>query len=248
MSDLIEGRHPVLESLKAGRPINKIMLANNTGRNDILAEIMHLSKQKGIRVEYVEKTALDRLSETGGKHQGIIAYAAAHQYVEVEDILASAHAKSEAPFIILLDGIEDPHNLGAIIRTADAAGAHGVVILKHRAVGLTSIVAKASAGAVEHVPVARVNNLNDCIRKLKEQRIWVMGLDEAGEIDIKKADFKLPLALVIGREGAGLSRLVKENCEMLIKIPMKGKINSLNASVAAGVVMYEVVRQRSNLI
>ena len=242
---MIEGRHPVLESLKAKRPLNKIFLAKGLGQHSVIAQILHLSKSQGVAVEYVDRAALDRVSLTR-THQGVIAFAAAHKYVEVEDILAKAHAQGEPPFILLLDGIEDPHNLGAIIRTADAAGVHGVVIMKHRAVGLTAVVAKTSAGAVEHVPVARVTNLNDCIRKLKEQRIWVVGLDEGGEIDLNKADFKLPLALVIGGEGKGLSRLVRENCDFLVKIEMQGKINSLNASVAAAVVMYEVVRQRKS--
>jgi 23S rRNA (guanosine2251-2'-O)-methyltransferase len=245
MSDLIEGRHPVLESLKAKRPINKIFLARGLGQHSVIAQILHLSKQQGVVVEYVDRAALDRVSLTR-THQGVVAFAAAHKYVEVEDILAKAHAQGEPPFILLLDGIEDPHNLGAIIRTADAAGVHGVVIMKHRAVGLTAVVAKTSAGAVEHVPVARVTNLNDCIRKLKEQRIWVMGLDEKGELELTRADFKLPLALVIGGEGKGLSRLVRENCDFLVRIDMRGKINSLNASVAAAVVMYEVVRQRKS--
>jgi 23S rRNA (guanosine2251-2'-O)-methyltransferase len=247
MSDLIEGRHPVLERLKANKPINKIILAKTAGHSDIIDEIVRLAKQNRVVFEFVDKQALDRVSLTR-KHQGVIALAAAHEYVEVEDLLSAAHAKGEPPFIILLDGIEDPHNLGAIIRTADAAGAHGVVILKHRAVGLTSVVSKVSAGAIEHISVARVNNLNDVIKKLKEQRLWIVGLDEAGDMELSKVDFKLPVALVIGKEGKGLSRLVKENCEMLVRIPMKGKINSLNASVAAGVVMYEVVRQRNSLL
>jgi len=245
MSDLIEGRQPVLECLKAQRPINKILLAKNIERHGAIAQILHLSKQSGLVVEFVDQKALDRLS-LSGRHQGVMAFTAAHKYTEIEDILAAAHAKDQPLFLILLDGIEDPNNLGAIIRTADAAGAHGVVTLKHRAVGLTAAVARSSAGAIEHMPVARVTNLNDCIRKLKEQRVWVAGLDEQAEIEFTRADFKLPLALVVGGEGKGLSRLVKENCDFLVKIDMAGKINSLNASVAAAVVMYEVVRQRKS--
>ncbi|KAF0133964.1 MAG: RNA methyltransferase [Candidatus Saganbacteria bacterium] len=247
MSDLIEGRQPVLEALKAERPINKIQFAENIGRNDAILRIIDLAKQHSVRIEYVKRSSLDQLC-SGRNHQGVIALTAAHEYAELDDLLAAASKKNELPFLVLLDGLEDPQNLGAIIRTADAAGAHGVVITKHRAVGLTAVVAKTSAGAIEHVPVARVNNLNDCIRELKEKRVWVFGLDEKGETNISKADFKLPLALVLGKEGAGLSRLVKENCEMLVSIPIKGKVNSLNASVAAAVAMYEVVRQRQNLV
>lgn len=245
MSELIEGRHPVLEILKAGKPINKIVMAKRLGRHDVLGKIVYLAKQKNIRIEYVEKHILDKMSE-GRKNQGVVAFISAQEYLEVEDILAEVHAKGEVPFLILCDGLEDPHNLGAIIRTADAAGVHGIVIPKHHAAGLTAVVAKVSAGAIAYVPVARVNNLNECIRKLKDSHVWVMGLDGTAEVDYTKADFKLPLALVIGGEGEGLSRMVRENCEILVKIPMKGKINSLNASVAAAVVMYEVVRQRGN--
>ncbi len=242
---MIEGRHPVLECLKAGKPLNKILIARRIGRHDIISQIVQLAKQKSIRVEYAERSILQKLCG-GRNHQGVIAFIAEAEYVEVDDLLAIAHAKGEVPFIILLEGIEDPHNLGAIIRTADAAGAHGIVIPKFRAAGLTAVVSKVSAGAVAHVPVARVSNMNDCIKKLKEQRVWVMGLDGEATIEFTKADFKLPLALVVGGEGKGLSRMAKENCEMLVKIPMKGHINSLNASVAAAVVMYEVVRQRGN--
>ena len=245
MSDLILGRHPVLECLIAERPVNKVLLANNLDKSDTISRILALAKKAQTRVEFVDKKALDRLAE-GQNHQGVIAFAAAHEYVEVEDIIAVAKDRSEVPFIVLLDNLEDPHNLGAILRTADAAGAHGVVITKHRSVSLNTTVAKASSGAIEHVPVAMVNNLNECIRKLKDQRIWVFGLDGSGEIELGQADLKLPLAIVVGGEGQGLSQMVKKNCDFVVKIPMRGKINSLNASVAAAVMMYEVVRQRKS--
>ncbi|MBI5700090.1 23S rRNA (guanosine(2251)-2'-O)-methyltransferase RlmB [Candidatus Saganbacteria bacterium] len=240
MSEMLIGRQPVLEALKAKKPINRILLSKAAGG---LTEIIDLAKQARVIFEFVDKKALDRISQSS-KNQGVVAFASAHEYVEVEDILAAAQARDQLPFIVLLDQIEDPHNLGAIIRSAEAAGAHGVVTLKRRAVGLTETVAKTSAGALMHLPVARVNNLNDVILKLKEQRIWVFGLDEEGEAVFDKADFKLPLALVVGGEGQGLSRLVRERCDFLVKIPMHGKVNSLNASVAAAIVMFEVARQR----
>jgi len=237
---MLIGRQSVLEALKAKKPINRILLSKTAGD---LTEIIDLAKQARVIFEFVDKKALDRISQSS-KNQGVAAFASAHEYVEVEDILAAAQARDQLPFIILLDQIEDPHNLGAIIRSAEAAGAHGVVTLKRRAVGLTETVAKTSAGALMHLPVARVNNLNDVILKLKEQRIWIFGLDEEGEAVFDKADFKLPLALVVGGEGKGLSRLVRERCDFLVKIPLHGKVNSLNASVAAAVVMFEVARQR----
>jgi 23S rRNA (guanosine2251-2'-O)-methyltransferase len=240
MSEMLIGRQPVLEALKAKKPVNRILLSKAAGG---LTEIINLAKRAGVIFEFVDKKALDRASQSQ-KNQGVVAIVAAHEYVEVEDILAAAQARDQLPFIILLDQIEDPHNLGAIIRSAEAAGAHGVVTLKRRAVGLTETVAKTSAGALMHLPVARVNNLNDVILKLKEQRIWIFGLDEEGEAPFGKADFKLPLALVVGGEGKGLSRLVRERCDFLVKIPMHGQVNSLNASVAAAIVMFEVARQR----
>ena len=242
MPEFIMGRNPVIEALKAGRQVNKVFIAKGLhGIQDIIDQV----KRKGILYEFLDRKELDRICRTG-KHQGLIAALAPTTYVEVEDMIAAANAKNEKLFIILLDGLEDPHNLGAILRSADAVGVHGVVIPKRRAVPLTETVAKTSAGAVEYVPVARVGNLNDVIRKLKDSRVWVVGLDEQAEMEFTKADFKLPLALVIGGEGKGLSRLVKENCDFLVKIPMKGKITSLNASVSVAVVMYEVVRQRKN--
>ena len=179
-----------------------------------------------------------------GAHQGVIAIVPPFNYCEVEDILETAQKRQEMPFILILDGIEDPHNLGSIIRTAETAGVHGIIIPKRRAASVNSTVSKVSAGAVEHMKIARVNNINETIRYLKEQEIWICGTDMDTKVEYTKQDYKMPLALVIGSEGFGMSRLVKENCDFLVKIPMKGKITSLNASVSAGIVMYEVIRQR----
>jgi 23S rRNA (guanosine2251-2'-O)-methyltransferase len=240
--DRLEGRNPVMEALKAGREIDKILVQKGERAGSIV-RIIALAKEKRIVVQEVERQKLDILSSTG-VHQGIIAFVAMHQYVEVEDILAKAAEKGEHPFIILVDEITDPHNLGSILRTADAVGAHGVIIPKRRSVGLTAVVAKASAGAIEYVPVARVSNLSQTIDKLKEQGIWVVGADMDGEQTLYEADLKGPIGLVIGSEGEGMGRLVKEKCDFLVRIPMKGEISSLNASVAGAVLMYEVFRQR----
>ena len=240
MSEFILGKNSIIEALKSGRPINKIFIAK--GFHGI-EEVVNQVRQKKILYEFLDRSELDRIAKNA-KHQGLIATVSPAIYVSVEEIMAVAESKKEPLFIILLDGLEDPHNLGAILRTADAAGAHGVVIPKRRAAPLTDTVSKSSAGAVEYVPVARVSNLNDVIRKLKDSRVWVVGLDEKADKEFTKADFKLPTALVVGGEGEGLSRLVKENCDYLVNLPMKGKISSLNASVSAAVVMYEVVRQR----
>jgi 23S rRNA (guanosine2251-2'-O)-methyltransferase len=244
MPDIIEGRNPIIEALKSGRPLNKILLAHNIGRHSSIAKILYLSRSKGIPVEYVTKNAIDRLSATGA-HQGVIAYVAIKEYIELEDLFTISENRGEPPFYCVLDGIEDPQNLGAIIRTADASGVHGILIRSRRAVGLTAAVAKASAGAIEYVPVARVSNISQAIETLKKNNVWVIGIDSASDIDYKKADFKLPTAIVIGSEGEGLSDLVKRKCDYLASIPMRGKITSLNASIAAALVMYEVFRQRS---
>ena len=240
MGEILEGKNSVTEALRSGRPINRILLAK-----DIRSpEIISLAKQRGIIFEFVDKRVLDRTS-MGRKHQGVIAYVSPQKYAEIEDIIEAAKNKNEVPFILILDGIEDPHNLGAIIRTSEATGAHGVIIGKRRAAPLTEIVARTSAGAVEYVPVARVTNIAQTIETLKKQGIWVIGVDQGTKKLYNQADFKLPVALVIGGEGSGISRLVRERCEDLVSIPMKGKIGSLNASVAAAVVMYEVLRQRT---
>jgi len=243
MDNIIEGRNPVLEALKSGRPINKILLVKNIERHGIIADILHLAQQNGVLLEYVERQAIDRLGQSGA-NQGIIALTAAKDYVDLDELLAIPAQKGQTAFFIVLDGLEDPHNLGAIIRTADAAGAHGVIIRERRAVGLTSVVEKASAGALEYVPVARVTNISQTIETLKKNNVWVVGIDQAGQSDYTKIDYKPATAIVIGAEGQGLSDLVRKNCDFLAAIPMRGRIASLNASVAAAVVMYEVVKQR----
>jgi 23S rRNA (guanosine2251-2'-O)-methyltransferase len=237
----LEGRNAVLEAIHADRTIEKIMVQKGNVEGTI-KKIISQAKDNGIVVQEVAKQKLDELSETKN-HQGVIALASSHEYAEVEDILALAEKKGEPPFIIILDGITDPHNLGAIIRTANAAGAHGVIIPKRRAVGLTAVVAKTSAGAIEYVPVARVTNITRTIEELKEKNIWVACADMDGA-DYYKSNLKGAMAIVIGNEGEGVSRLVKEKCDFTVKVPMYGEIASLNASVAAGLFMYEIVRQR----
>ena len=243
MADIIEGRNPVIEALKSGRPLNKILLARDSGKHSTVAEILYLSRSRGIPIEYVTKSIIDRLSITRA-HQGVIAYVAAREYIALEDLITISKERNELPLYCILDGIEDPHNLGAIIRTAEASGVHGVVIRSRRAVGLTAAVAKASAGAVEYLPVAKVSNISQAIETLKKSNIWVIGIDPAGEIDYSKVDFHLPTAIVIGSEGKGLADLVKKRCDYLVSIPMRGRITSLNASIAAALVMYEAFRQR----
>ncbi|NLY44324.1 MAG: 23S rRNA (guanosine(2251)-2'-O)-methyltransferase RlmB [Clostridiaceae bacterium] len=240
--DRLEGRNPVLEALKAGREIDKILVQKGEREGSIL-KILAMAKEKKIVVQEVEKAKLDSLSSTRA-HQGVIAFVAAHEYVEVEDMLSNAKDRREDPFIIILDEVTDPHNLGSVLRTANAVGVHGVIIPKRRSVGLTAAVAKASAGAVEYVPVARVSNLAQTIDKLKKEGLWIAGADAQGKQAFYEADLKGPVAIVIGSEGEGIGRLVKEKCDFLVNIPMKGQISSLNASVAAAVLMYEVVRQR----
>jgi 23S rRNA (guanosine2251-2'-O)-methyltransferase len=243
MENSIEGRNPILEALKSGRPIGKILIAKNIERHGAIAEIIHLAQTGGVPLEWVERPAIDRLSETRAS-QGILAFTSAKEYVDLDDLLVIYKEKNEPAFYVIIDGIEDPHNLGAILRTSDAAGVHGVITRERRAVGLTSAVEKASAGAVEYVPVSRVANISRTIEILKQDNVWIVGIDQSGDKDYTQVDYKPPTALVIGGEGGGLSDLVKKNCDFLVRIPMKGRISSLNASVAAGVVMYEVVRQR----
>ncbi len=241
MSEIIEGKNPVVEALRSGRPLNRIL---TTRRDAGIAEIVRLASQSGVPVEYVIKSALDRISQ-GSTHQGVIAYAAAQEYVSLDDLLSLSKEKNEAALYCVLDGIEDPHNLGAIIRTADAAGIHGIVIRSRREVGLTAVVAKASAGAIEYVPVARVTNITQAILDLKKSGVWVVGIDPAGPMDSSRINYTSHIAIVIGGEGKGLSELVRKKCDYLASIPMRGKIPSLNASVAAALVMYEAFRQRS---
>ena len=241
-SRIIEGRNAVLEAFRAGKTIDRLFVLDGCKDGPVQTIMREAKKHKDTVVNFVKKERLDQLSETG-KHQGVIAYAASYEYAEVDDILAKAAAKNEDPFVIILDGIEDPHNLGAIIRTANLAGAHGVIIPKHRAVGLTATVAKASAGALNYTPVAKVTNIVKTIEELKEKGLWFACADMGGT-EMYKLNLKGPIGLVIGNEGSGVSRLVKENCDMIASIPMKGDIDSLNASVAAGVLAFEVVSQR----
>ncbi len=240
-NDLIIGRNAVLEALKSERAIDTLLVARGD-RGGSIGKIIGECREKGVVVKEVDKKKLDFMCG-GSSHQGIAAYAAAHEYADVDDIFAAAQAKGEKPFIIVCDEVEDPHNLGAIIRSADAAGAHGVIIPKRRNATLNYIVGKTSAGAVEYVPVARVPNLPTLLDELKERGVWVYGADMDGQ-NWCDTDFTGGVALVIGSEGKGLGRLVKEKCDFIVSLPMKGKVNSLNASVAAGILMFEVSRQR----
>lgn len=237
----LEGRNAVLEALRAGRSVDKIYVQLGSSDGPIQT-ILREAKKHDTIVSFVAKERLNQMSETGN-HQGVIAMAASYEYVSVEEILARAGEKGEAPFLFLLDGIEDPHNLGAIIRTANLAGAHGVIITKHRAAGLTATVAKASAGAVNYTPVAKVTNPTNTIEQLKKEGIWFVCADMGGT-RMYDLDLRGPVGLVIGNEGEGVSRLVREKCDFIASIPMKGDIDSLNASVAAGILAYEIVRQR----
>ncbi len=241
--DTIEGRNPVMEALKSGREIEKILVAKGA-REGSINKIIGMAKDKSVFYQYVERQKLDEIATTNN-HQGVIALVAAYKYRDLDDILEIAKRKNQDPFIIILDEIMDPHNLGSIMRTADAVGAHGIIIPKRRSVGLTAAVAKTSAGAIEYVPVAKVSNIAQTIEKLKQNGLWIVGADSGGDRDYFYGDMKGPLGLVIGNEGKGISRLVKEKCDFIVKIPMLGKLASLNASVAAAVLMYEVHRQKS---
>ena len=237
----IEGRNAVIEAFRAGKTIDRLLVQDGCGDGPVKSILREAKKQDTV-IQFIKKERLDQMSQTHN-HQGVIAYAAAYEYASVDDILQAAADKQEAPFIFLLDGIEDPHNLGAIIRTANLAGAHGVIIPKRRAAGLTSTVAKTSAGALNYTPVAKVTNLTATMEELKEKGLWFVCADMGGD-RMYDCDLKGPIGLVIGNEGEGVSRLVKEHCDMTASIPMKGDIDSLNASVAAGVLAYEIVRQR----
>ena len=237
----IEGRNPVIEAYRSGKTIDKLFVLDGC-QDGPVKTITREARKQHTSISYVSKERLDQLSETH-HHQGIIAIAAAYDYASVDDILAKAREKGEEPFIFLLDGIEDPHNLGAIIRTANLAGAHGVIIPKHRAVGLTATVARTSAGALNFTPVAKVTNLGAAMDELKKEGLWFVCADMKGEV-MYRQNLTGPIGLVIGNEGEGVSRLVREKCDFTASIPMKGDIDSLNASVAAGVLAYEIVRQR----
>ncbi len=240
--NLIEGRNSVIEALKSGREIEKILVQKGAGEGSI-RQILAMAREKKILVKEVDKAKLDGLSSTRN-HQGVIASAALYKYYEIEDILSIAKEKGEDPFIVILDEITDNNNLGSVLRTADAAGVHGIIIPKRRAVGLTPIVAKISAGAIEYVPVAKVTNINQTMEYLKKQGLWIVGAEMGAETYHSK-DLTGPMALVIGSEGEGLGRLIKENCDFLVSIPMKGKISSLNAAVSAGIIMFEIQKQRT---
>lgn len=240
--DILVGRNAVTEALKAGRGINRLLLAEGA-REGSLGELLMLAKERGIVCQFVERRKLDSLAGAQ-RHQGVLAYVAPVDYVELEEILRRAEEKGEPPFLLLLDELEDPHNLGALLRTADATGVHGVLIPKRRSVPLNAVVAKTSAGAIEYVPVARIGNIAQTLKLLKEKGFWVAGADMAGEKPYYEADLTGSLVLVIGSEGKGLSRLTKETCDFLVSLPMVGRINSLNASVAGSLLMYESLRQR----
>lgn len=241
--DQVEGRNSVLELLESGKDINKIYVEKGEKQGSI-SKIIAIAKERKILVQEIEKGKFRQMMQTPNS-QGVIAIVPPFDYCDVYDIINLAKEKKEDPFILILDEIEDPHNLGSIIRTAETAGVHGVIIPKRRAASVNSTVNKVSAGAVEHMKIARVNNINDTIRMLKEEEIWICGTDMEAEKDYYDQDLTGPLALVIGSEGHGMTRLVKENCDFFIKIPMEGKITSLNASVSAGIVIYEVRKQRN---
>ena len=238
-ANIIIGRNPVTEALKAGREVDKLLV---TSREGSMIKILALAKEQGIPVMYVEKAAIDRIAQ-GKTHQGVAAYVSPYAYSTVDDILANAAEKGEDPFIVILDGLEDPHNLGAIMRTAECAGAHGIIIPKRHSCGLTETVAKASAGAIEYMPVAKVTNVAQTVDELKERGIWVAACDMGGS-DYYRTDMSGKIAVVIGSEGFGVSKLVREKCDFVVSMPMVGKITSLNASNAAAVVIYEVRKQR----
>lgn len=242
-TDRIEGRNPIMEALKSGREIDKILIAKGTEGGSLI-KILGKAKDKGIPIQYVERQKLNEMSQSSA-HQGIIALVAAYDYVHFEDIIEIANSKGKDPFILILDEIMDPHNLGSIMRTANAVGVDGIIIPKRRSVGLTATVAKSSAGAIEYVPVAKVSNIAQTIERIKEKGIWIAGADMSGAKEHYNTDLRGPLALVIGNEGEGISRLIKEKCDFLVKLPMVGEVSSLNASVAAAVLMYEVFRQRT---
>lgn len=241
-NDQIEGRNAVLEYLESGKDINKKLITKGEKHGSI-NKIIAIAKERKIIISELERSKLNQIAQTEN-NQGVIAIVPPYDYCEVEDILEVAKKRQEEAFILILDGIEDPHNLGSIIRTAETAGVHGIIIPKRRACGVNSTVSKVSAGAVQHMKIARVNNINETIKFLKQNDIWICGTDGQAKTYYFQQDFKMPIAIVIGSEGYGMSRLVKENCDFLVKIPMKGKITSLNASVSAGIVMYEATRQR----
>lgn len=242
--DYLIGKNPVIEALKSNRDINKILIAEGS-QGGQMQQVIGMAKEANVMVQFVPKKKIDQLSN--GNHQGVIAQVAAYDYAEMDDLFAAAEKKNEAPFFMLLDEIEDPHNLGSIMRTADAAGVHGIIIPKRRAVGLTATVAKASTGAIEYIPVVRVTNMARAIDELKERGVWIAGTDASAKEDYRSIDGTLPLGLVIGSEGKGMGRLIREKCDFLLSLPMAGHVTSLNASVAAALLMYEVYGKRHPL-
>ncbi len=239
---MIEGRNAVTEAIRSGRTINKVFLADgDTDR--ALGRLAAMAKDAGAVVVRIDRRKLNEMSPTGA-HQGIIASVAAHEYATIDELLAAAESRGEAPLLVVCDELSDPHNLGAILRTAECAGAHGVIIPKRRSVGLTAVVGKASAGAIEYMPVARVSNIAATLRELKQRGVWIFGTAAGGATALYEADLTLPAAVVIGNEGVGMSRIVAEQCDFKVSIPMKGRISSLNASAAAAILLYEAVRQR----
>ncbi|MEI3598585.1 MULTISPECIES: 23S rRNA (guanosine(2251)-2'-O)-methyltransferase RlmB [unclassified Oceanobacillus] len=245
MSDeIIIGKNPVLEALSSGRSVNKVFVAEHLNPNTI-KKIKQLAKEAGTIVQHVPKAKLDSISN--GNHQGIVAYVASYDYGNLEDLFVRAEQRGEDPFFIILDELEDPHNLGSILRTADATGVHGVIIPKRRSVGLTATVAKTAAGAIEHIPVVRVTNIADTIDELKERHVWVVGTEGEATEDYRRLDGTMPIAVVIGNEGKGISRLVRKKCDWTVRIPMSGEVSSLNASVACSLLLYEIYRKRTPL-
>lgn len=242
--EFIIGRNPVLEALRSNREINKIWIAEGSQKGS-MGQVINLAKERQVMTQIVPKKKIDAMVD--GVHQGVIAAVAAHQYAELDDLFKLAERRGEQPFFLILDEIEDPHNLGSIMRTADAVGAHGIIIPKRRAVGLTATVAKASTGAIEYIPVARVTNLSRTVEELKERGLWIAGTDAKGSDDYRNLDGNMPIGIIIGSEGKGMSRILKEKCDFLIHMPMVGKVTSLNASVAASLLMYEVYRKRHPL-
>ena len=242
MEDLVYGRNSVIELLESERTVNKVFILKGEKHGSI-RKIIDMAKRKGLVVSEVNKAKLDELTDNKN-HQGVAAFTTPYNYVDVDDILVRAKDRNEKPLIVIAERIEDPHNLGAMIRSAECMGVHGIIIPKRRAVGITEIVAKVSAGAIEHMLVSRVNNINDTIEYLKEKGVWIIGTDASGRDNIDKVDLKDSVAIVIGSEGEGMSRLTRERCDILARIPMKGKVTSLNASVSCGMILYEALRQR----
>ncbi|AJD89432.1 23S rRNA (guanosine(2251)-2'-O)-methyltransferase RlmB [Jeotgalibacillus haloalkalitolerans] len=242
--EFIGGKNPVLEALRAGREINKIWIGEGSQKGQ-MQQVIQLAKEANVLVQFVPKKKIDQLMD--GQHQGVVASIAAYEYAEMDDVFALAEKKGEDPFILILDELEDPHNLGSIMRTADAVGVHGIIIPKRRAVGLTATVAKASTGAIEHVPVVRVTNLSRTLDELKDKGLWIAGTDAKGSEDYRRFDGTMPVGLIIGSEGKGMSRILRDKCDFLIHLPMSGHVTSLNASVAASILMYEIYRRRHPL-